>query len=535
MKPTDLSDALNDVDPALIEASAPEPLPEQKRTGRTRTRLAALAAALVVILGIAAVLAWRGAKHPAPAAPGTDVTQQTETDRKLSALLRPLTAYAAQYPAQTPYPAQGDLAPQSELDAWNQEQIDRRLSYFGAGKTLDAFFTRSLPAFLGGNAGQNTVCSPLNIYFALAMLAEMSDGNTRAQVLSLLGAPDVEAMRTQANRVFNANYRNDGSVSCILADSLWLNKNVSFRKDTLETLGKYYYASTYRGQPGTETFDDAIRAWVNGQTGGLLQNEVAGIKTDPLTMLALYTTAYFGDKWQAEFRPEETKQGIFHSPDGDRDVDYMRRTMSDVYYWGAHFSAVSHRLEDGESGEVLYSQENGLWGIYFWGAKFGAVKKDLQQGGSVWFLLPDEGTTPEDLLQDSEALRFLFTANKLNNWKSQKSLRVNLALPKFDVSAQLSLKEGLQTLGVTDCFTEQADFSPLTDDQPIAVSDLNHGARVVADEQGVTAAAYTEMMLAGAAMPPEEEIDFHLDRPFLFAVVSEDRMPLFVGIVNQPT
>ena len=503
MKPTDLSDALNDVDPALIEASAPEPLPEQKRTGRTRTRLAALAAALVVILGIAAVLAWRGAKHPAPAAPGTDATQQTETDRKLSALLRPLTAYAAQYPAQTPYPAQGDLAPQSELDAWNQEQIDRRLSYFGAGKTLDAFFTRSLPAFLGGSAGQNTVCSPLNIYFALAMLAEMSDGNTRAQVLSLLGAPDVETMRTQANRVFNANYRNDGSVSCILADSLWLNKNVSFRKDTLETLGKYYYASTYRGQPGTETFDDAIRAWVNGQTGGLLQNEVAGIKTDPLTMLALYTTAYFSDKWQAEFRPEETKQGIFHSPDGDAEADFMHETD--------------------------------LWGIYFWGAKFGAVKKDLQQGGSVWFLLPDEGTTPEDLLQDSEALRFLFTANKLNDWKSQKSLRVNLALPKFDVSAQLSLKEGLQTLGVTDCFTEQADFSPLTDDQPIAVSDLNHGARVVADEQGVTAAAYTEMMLYGAAMPPEEEIDFHLDRPFLFAVVSEDRMPLFVGIVNQPT
>ena len=503
MKPTDLSDALNDVDPALIEASALEPLPEQKRTGRTRTRLAALAAALVVILGIAAVLAWRGAKHPAPATPGTDATQQTETDRKLSALLRPLTAYAAQYPAQTPYPAQGDLAPQSELDAWNQEQIDRRLSYFGAGKTLDAFFTRSLPAFLGGSAGQNTVCSPLNIYFALAMLAEMSDGNTRAQVLSLLGAPDVETMRTQANRVFNANYRNDGSVSCILADSLWLNKNVSFRKDTLETLGKYYYASTYRGQPGTETFDDAIRAWVNGQTGGLLQNEVAGIKTDPLTMLALYTTAYFSDKWQAEFRPEETKQGIFHSPDGDAEADFMHETD--------------------------------LWGIYFWGAKFGAVKKDLQQGGSVWFLLPDEGTTPEDLLQDSEALRFLFTANKLNDWKSQKSLRVNLALPKFDVSAQLSLKEGLQTLGVTDCFTEQADFSPLTDDQPIAVSDLNHGARVVADEQGVTAAAYTEMMLYGAAMPPEEEIDFHLDRPFLFAVVSEDRMPLFVGIVNQPT
>ncbi len=51
----------------------------------------------------------------------------------------------------------------------------------------------------------------------------------------------------------------------------------------------------------------------------------------------------------------------------------------------------------------------------------------------------------------------------------------------------------------------------------------------------MTAAAYTEMMLDGAAMPPEDEMNFNLNRPFLFAVMSDDRMPLFVGIVSQPT
>ena len=50
----------------------------------------------------------------------------------------------------------------------------------------------------------------------------------------------------------------------------------------------------------------------------------------------------------------------------------------------------------------------------------------------------------------------------------------------------------------------------------------------------LTAAAYTEMRLSGASMPPEDEMDFVLDRPFLFAVISDDQMPLFVGIVNQP-
>ncbi len=30
-------------------------------------------------------------------------------------------------------------------------------------------------------------------------------------------------------------------------------------------------------------------------------------------------------------------------------------------------------------------------------------------------------------------------------------------------------------------------------------------------------------------MPPEEEVDFTLDRPFLFVITGEDGLPLFVG------
>lgn len=42
------------------------------------------------------------------------------------------------------------------------------------------------------------------------------------------------------------------------------------------------------------------------------------------------------------------------------------------------------------------------------------------------------------------------------------------------------------------------------------------------------------MMMLGAAMPPDEEIDFTLDRPFIFVLESYLGLPLFVGVVNQP-
>ena len=54
------------------------------------------------------------------------------------------------------------------------------------------------------------------------------------------------------------------------------------------------------------------------------------------------------------------------------------------------------------------------------------------------------------------------------------------------------------------------------------------------NEEGVTAAAYTEMRLAGAAAPPDDEIDFVLDRPFLFVITGRDGLPLFVGTVHPP-
>ena len=62
---------------------------------------------------------------------------------------------------------------------------------------------------------------------------------------------------------------------------------------------------------------------------------------------------------------------------------------------------------------------------------------------------------------------------------------------------------------------------------------MQHAARVMIDEEGCTGAAYTVFMMAcGAAMPPEESVDFTADRPFLFLVTNFDGLPLFTGIVN---
>ena len=151
----------------------------------------------------------------------------------------------------------------------------------------------------------------------------------------------------------------------------------------------------------------------------------------------------------------------------------------------------------------------------------------------MWFLLTDEGVSPEELLEDPQVTEFLVNRD---TWENSKYLTVNLALPKFDITSQMDLKEGLKNLGITQVFDETAaDFSALVPDmEKLFVSQVQHDVRVAIDEEGVTAAAYTAMSASDAAMPPEDEVDFVLDRPFLFVLTNEDGLPLFAGIVEQP-
>ena len=123
--------------------------------------------------------------------------------------------------------------------------------------------------------------------------------------------------------------------------------------------------------------------------------------------------------------------------------------------------------------------------------------------------------------------------------ENHKWMKVNLSVPKFDVSSSVNVKEGLQQLGVSKIFdwTTNSFASTMqskTSDYPVYLDSINQDTRVKIDEKGVTAASYIELNFgAGAAEPPDEIIDFVLDRPFVF-VVSREQIPLFVGTVNTP-
>ena len=149
----------------------------------------------------------------------------------------------------------------------------------------------------------------------------------------------------------------------------------------------------------------------------------------------------------------------------------------------------------------------------------------------MWLILPDKGRTTADVIA-SDGMFDLISGNK--NGIENRRAKVRLSVPKFDVSSLTDLIQGLINLGVTDVFG--SDFSPLTDVPNVFVSEAKHAARVMIDEKGCTGAAYTLIIAQFNGRPEEKEtIDFILDRQFVFAVTSDNGIPLFVGAVNDLT
>lgn len=416
---------------------------------------------------------------------------------------------AAFYPEQAPYPDEADYTAEDgsiedayydAYDLWAEENRaggELLSDYDGA---LTPFFEAGIRQFLTGGEGENQLYAPLNVYMALGMLAETTEAESRAQILDLLGADSLETLREQTDRIWQANYCNDGATTSILAGSLWLNEKIAFRQETLDVLADHYHASSYQGVMGSDELNRALQTWLDEQTGGLLGEQAAGEKLDADTVLALAATVNFHARWNEEFWAENTQSAVFHGADGDVTCDFMH--------------------QDGET--------------YYRGTRFAAVPKALANGGAMWFFLPDEGVTAEELLADDEMTAFLLGSEDARG--EGEYVTVHLAVPKFDVSSEADLTDGLKALGVTDVFDPDiSDFSPLTTDaERLCVSKADHAVRVKIDEEGCTAAAYTVMAIVGAAMPPAEEVDFVLDRPFVFAVTGNGGLPLFVGIVNQP-
>ena len=364
-------------------------------------------------------------------------------------------------------------------------------------QAVQPYMEKAIRTFLADGSKENAVFSPLNIYLALGMLAEIEQGQARQELLTLLGAKDLAELRGICKDLWNAHYFEEKSATGLLASSVWLNDKVNYREEPLRILAEQYHASSFQGKVGDRSYSEALQEWLNAQTGGLLKEQIENVSMDPRMVVMLATTVYFNAEWNDDFNESSTTMQTFHGTKGEQKAAFMKKNETNAY---------------------------------FEGAQFGAVSQGLRGGNSMYFILPDKDSSVEQVLQSED---FIALMQKGHNYEQVRTAQIRFAAPKFDLSSNLDLKQGIAAMGAPSALDPKAaDFAPLTDEYIEAIN-ASHAARMLIDEKGCLAAAYTVIEACGSAMPPEEVIEFTLDRPFIVLLMRENGIPMFAGVVNH--
>lgn len=392
-------------------------------------------------------------------------------------------------------------------------EYDKKLNEYNAGvcerrklaKNINEysnFYKTSAREILGSADGENMVYSPLALYEALSMLAEITDGSTRDEVLEVLDSPDIETQRDRAQTLFVSNYSEATGSMVLPAASLWINVDYPYNKEAVDSLAFNYFADSYLFDGYDESSTARIQNWINEKTRGLLKEAVEGVELTPDSILNICTTLYFNGRWSDWFYKDYTEEMTFHSPSGDITTDFMYKQESGSLFLGSNFTAVINSFEN--------------------------------DGGLMYFILPNEGETVDDVLSSDEYLDFVFIRNPRQDFDYYDAI-VHQRIPKFDISSDVSLNQALKNLGIEKVFTGNGDFSNLISEKyPVSVDKVQHAARIKIDEEGCEAAAYVDLGLVGEAPPPPEEVYFTADRPFIIVIKTDTNQPLFMGVVNNP-
>ena len=145
-------------------------------------------------------------------------------------------------------------------------------------------------------------------------------------------------------------------------------------------------------------------------------------------------------------------------------------------------------------------------------------------------LLPDQGTTPTAIAAQLDRPKWEALTASLNT-----PVEIDVWFPKFQYSWEIGLNQLLSSMGMAVAFSaNDADFSKISADYKLFITKVKQKTFIKVNEQGTEAAAVTSVGIGVTSMPANP-LEFHVNRPFLYAITEEDTGAiLFIGKVENP-
>ena len=361
----------------------------------------------------------------------------------------------------------------------------------------NAFAWTFLPAMMAADPDANVLVSPLSASMALGMALNGAGGTTYDQMQAALGFEDL------ALDTINNGYRGlmidlpaaDSLVSTQIANSAWHRDGFEVNQDFLDRVRAFFDAEVAGLDFSDPSAAGTMNQWVSDRTNGRIE-EIIEPPIDSQTMLFLINAIYFKGPWKYEFDPEKTQDAPFHIAEGES----QSMPMMDL------------------TAEFAFGASGGLQ----------IVELPFGEGAFAMTLLVPWGKNAIDA--EIEAMDAARWQGMLDSLGTQE---VRVVLPRFRVEYDKSLKEVLQSLGMTDAFVPNvADFTGISaSSPPLYISEVKQKTFVEVAEEGAEAAAATSVEVGVKSLPPA----VIANRPFAYLIRErESGAILFAGILRRP-
>lgn len=451
------------------------------------------------------------------------------------------------------------------------------------GNGLDDF---DLYHIKNNNNKTNKVYSPLSIKTALAMLSDGANGDSKDQIVSVIG--DYKPKK----------YKNSSNMS--FANSMFINNNFkdNVKSEYIEKLKNKYDADVQYDSFATP---DIVNKWVDSKTFGQIKNltddisENSFIQVNALaidmewvdvfqkkTLKEAYSVGFphenffahvtsldndsngimFNDQYQAasgEFAGVINRYDIVNEL-GEANI---RKEVGDAYTkWLAEdpcgtaatepdvSTYLDQYIKDINTGYKHVSSSTDYKLYYDDNVK--AFAKDLKTYDGVtlqYFAVMPKKDNLEAFISNTDAKSLNTIINnlkdvKLENFNDKVITKIVGNMPFFNFKYEIKLIDELKKLGITDVFDiNKADLSNMIKVNGTFIDKLIHKANIEVTNEGIKAAAATMVGGYGSAScgfsysydVPIEEINMDFDKPFLYLVRDKDTGEVwFAGTVYEP-
>ncbi len=345
---------------------------------------------------------------------------------------------------------------------------------------------------------ENLLLSPLSLSMALAMLYGGAEGATEEAMARWLGGESVEGLDGSYERVLDSLGELSGDVELAIANSIWSDGEGSLSSEFVASRQRHYQAQL-QGVDFREPSQvlGQIHRWVSQQTQGRIAEILSTQDLDETTVAVVLNALYFAGDWTSPFPSENTEMRSFTRRDDSQVyVPMMQQDLPLVRgYQNSLFRAI----------ELPYGESERL---------------------GMYVFIPQEDVSLEAFYEQLTAANWQDWLRRFE-WNEAGAMVV---LPRFQITAEVNLRENLQALGLTELFSPGADFSALTD-AGFWVTVMRQQLYLEVTEAGTEAAAVT-----GIGGTRSTEFAIVGDRPFVFAIRDNDTgLLLFLGSVVDPS